>query len=70
MNTIKEMKRLTVDVVNAITLLFLMFAAELLSLGIKVMVNIPKIGINNNDISNIYRYLMYNEFSSFILTYA
>jgi len=67
---IKEIKRLTVDAVNAITLLFLIFATELLSLGIKVIVNIPNIGINNNDISNIYRYLMYNEFSSFTLTYA
>lgn len=53
MNIIKETKRFTIDAVNAIILLYLMFIRESLLLGIKVIANIPKIGISNNDVSNI-----------------
>ena len=49
----KEIKRLAVDVVNAIILLCVKFKTEVLSLGIADIINIPIKGTNNNKVSNI-----------------
>lgn len=55
MKTIKEIKRLIIDVVNAIILLYFRLEMDLLSWGIADMTNIPVRGINNNEISIIVR---------------
>ena len=54
MKIIKEIKKLKVDVVSAITLLCFRFKGDLLLSGIADIINIPARGINNNDISNIW----------------
>jgi hypothetical protein len=47
----KDIKKLTIDVDNAIILLYLIFI--ILSLGSTDIKNIPDIGINSNNISSI-----------------
>jgi len=60
-NINKDMKRFTTDVAKATALLKLRFLE--LSETIETM-SIPIRGTNNNDISNIYKLLWTNEFSS------
>ena len=54
MNTIKEIKRLDIDVVSAIVLVCFNTKADWLLPGMADMINIPIKGINNNEKSIIY----------------
>jgi len=51
------MKKLTIDVANAIILLYLIFIAEFSLWGMVEIRNIPIIGINNNNISSTWKLL-------------
>lgn len=61
---IKEIKRLIIDVVKAITLLCFNTVPDASLLGMAEIINIPIKGINNKDISNIKNNSNNNEHSS------
>ena len=64
------MKRFNIDVLNAIILLYLIFVVLLWLLDNKLIENIPIMGTNNNEISNIDIFDKRNEFSSVVFTYT
>ena len=69
MKTIKEINRLTIDVLKAIVLIRLMFKL-VNSYDIPVdIVNIPSIGIINKDVNNILRKKIKKKFPLILYSY-